>query len=92
MKVQFYSAKEWCAACRKMYPTYREVAKRFEKSRFTFEEIDVESDRGVDLSSARQVRNVPTILILDNKGKELERLCGTQTYEALVETLKKYMK
>lgn len=92
IQVIMFGATEWCKSCRAMRPVFDKVADRFRRSRFKFQYVDVESEEGVEMSVLHTVRNVPTILFLNKKGKEMERLCGTQSYEMLVETLKKYMK
>lgn len=91
MKVLFFYAN-WCKSCDKMLSTFYGLQKRFNHSRFEFKAIDVDTEDGADLSCVRSVKNVPTILLLDKNGKELERIKGIRDYKTLVENLKKYMK
>lgn len=91
MKVLFFYAN-WCKSSDKMLSTFFGLQKRFNHSRFEFKAVDVDTEEGTELSCVRSVKNVPTILLLNKRGKELERIKGISDYETLVETLKKYMK
>ena len=91
MKVLFFYAN-WCQSSNKMYPSMVSLSKRFEKSRFSFEFVNVDTKEGANLSVKHEVRNVPVVLITDKHGKEIERLKGLTEYEMLVESLRKYMK
>lgn len=82
----------WCKSYVDTTNAFQGAAKRFGHSRFNFEAIDVETERGVEMSCIRNVRNAPTILVLNKKGKEIERLSGNITYDSIVSTIKKYMK
>lgn len=52
-----------------------------------FTDVDCETDWGVDMSSKYQVRNVPTILVVE-KGRVIKRIAGTRTANELKEELK----
>lgn len=84
-----FKADGWCASCHKLAPTFREVAKELQTENFTFTEVDVESDLGVDMSCKYQVRNVPTILIV-KEDRVVERIAGTRTKKELKEIIEKW--
>lgn len=52
-----------------------------------FTDVDCKTDWGVDMSSKYQVRNVPTILVVE-KGRVIKRIAGTRTANELKEELK----
>lgn len=84
-----FKADGWCASCHKLAPTFIEVAKELQTENFTFTEVDVESDFGVDMSCKSQVRNVPIILIV-KKDRVVERIAGTRTKKELKEIIEKW--
>lgn len=88
-KILMFKADGWCASCHKLAPTFREVAKELQTENFTFTEVDVESDLGVDMSCKYQVRNVPTILIV-KEDRVVERIAGTRTKKELKEIIEKW--
>jgi thioredoxin-related protein len=55
-----------------------------------FKEIDVDEDTD-DLSGKYGVRGVPSVILLDNDNKVLERLTGTQSEQKFVEVLSKHI-
>lgn len=67
----------WCDSSYKIkqpfYDTCRALGVRFEV-------LDVEERDGLNLSIKYTVRNVPTILYVDNKGKEIGRSKGSKGY------------
>ena len=91
MKFIFFYAN-WCKSSDKMLSTVYKIQKRFNHSRFEFSLVDVDTEKGAELSCVRSVKNVPTVLFLDKNGKEVERFKGVTEYETLVETIKKYIR
>jgi thioredoxin 1 len=76
VKVYLFSAKEWCAGCRKLEPLFYDEVK---KLGVKYEVVDVESDEGVELSIKYTVRNVPTLVFVKN-GQEIGRETGSQAH------------
>lgn len=66
MKVIVYSAP-WCGPCKMLKPALK-------KAGIEFTNIDVDAD--LKGASAAKVKGVPTTIIQDENGKELERLVG----------------
>lgn len=77
----------WCKSCPKMAQVFGEVAKEMKSENMKFTDIDCETDWGVDMSSKYQVRNVPTVLVVE-KGRVIKRIAGTRTANELKEELK----
>lgn len=63
----------WCNSSYKVKPIFCETCK---KVGMRFEVLDVEEKDGLGMSIKYVVRNVPTILFLDNKGCEKGRSKG----------------
>lgn len=82
--VLFFEAESWCASCRAMKPLFKQECERLNVE---YEIIDVESDRGVDLSIEYKVRNIPTLIFLDNENNVIGRASGSQAYKEIVKYL-----
>ena len=48
-----------------------------------YDRIDVESDKGVDLSVEHKVRNIPTLIFLDDDNKVIGRASGSNAYKEI---------
>lgn len=88
-KVLLFGAEEWCPSCRKMKPVFEETAKEMSADNISFESVEVESDRGVELSDKYHVMNVPTILVVKDE-QIMERIVGTHTKQQLVAIFEKW--
>lgn len=64
----------WCDSSYKIKPTFYETCRTLGAR---FEVLDVEEKDGLNMSIKYTVRNVPTILFLDNKGNEIGRSKGS---------------
>ena len=57
-------------------------------TKFVFMRVFFDVDReGAQLKEKYQVQGVPTLLVLDSNGKEVDRLIGFRSAEALIEDL-----
>lgn len=63
----------WCDSSYKIKPMFYETCRNLG---MRFEVLDVEEKDGLNLSIKYTVRNVPTILFIDNKGREKGRSKG----------------
>lgn len=79
MKINYYSA-EWCSSCKAMMPQFKKECERLNAE---YEIIDVESDKGVDLSVEHKVRNIPTLIFLDDDNKVIGRASGSNAYKEI---------
>lgn len=70
MKYLYFSAP-WCGPCRMLGPIMEKVGQKYE-----VEKINV--DENQELSAQFGVRNVPTVILVDESNKELERLVGVK--------------
>ena len=71
----------WCGACKMVQPQLNKVS----AEGITVEKIDAESNN--DMVVEYNVRNLPTVVLVDDSGKEFYRTVGTKMKAAeLVET------
>jgi len=77
MKKIFYFSAAWCGPCKMLGPIMESLA-----GQINYEKIDVDNNQ--DLSIQYGVRNVPTLVLVDN-GEAVGRLVGVQSKEAILE-------
>ena len=77
MRKILYFTAAWCGPCKALGPIMDSL-----QGQINFDKIDVDSN--TDLSIQYGVRNVPTLLLLEN-GEEVSRLVGVQSKEAILE-------
>jgi uncharacterized protein (DUF427 family)/thiol-disulfide isomerase/thioredoxin len=64
----------WCGPCRVLQPMYDELAAQYASPTLRFVRVDVDRSRG--LAALYQVQTVPTVIVVDELGNELERQSG----------------
>jgi thioredoxin 1 len=79
MKYLYFSAS-WCGPCRTLGPIMNEVSQQI-----PVQKVDVDSE--FELASQYNVRNVPTVVLLDN-GQEVKRFVGVQPKETYLNVVK----
>lgn len=89
MKILKFSA-QWCGPCKVLKTVYDKVAKDEKYSGIQFNEIDVDEDDD-NLTAKYGIRNVPTILVLDDDGSLKERLVGSVSETVIRNTLDQYV-
>jgi len=77
MKKILYFTAPWCGPCQTLGPIIESLS-----GQINYEKVNV--DENQDLSIQYGVRNVPTLLLLEN-GEEVSRLVGVQSKEAILE-------
>lgn len=60
---------DWCAPCKILH-------KMMSDNNIEFENIDVATEKGIELSSRYNVKNIPAILIFDDNGRFLRKKIG----------------
>jgi thiol-disulfide isomerase/thioredoxin len=78
MKVIMFEAEAWCKSCIAMKPFFKQEC---EKLGVDYEIVDVEDDKGVEMSTEYQIRNVPTLLFLDDNNNVIGRASGSNAYK-----------
>lgn len=76
MKKILYFSAAWCGPCKMLGPIMESLA-----GQINYEKIDVDNNQ--DLSIQYGVRNVPTLVLLDNN-EAVGRLVGVQSKEAIL--------
>jgi len=83
MKYLYFSAP-WCGPCKQLAPKMELVA----EANITVEKILVDSD--VETTQKYGIRNIPTVLLVDENGTELERFVGVNPVEFYLEKFENY--
>jgi thioredoxin-related protein len=63
------------------------MKEEIQNNNVTIKEVDCEEDEE-DLCSEYNIRNIPTLIKVDEKNVEIDRITGTVTRDKLVEFLK----
>lgn len=77
MKKILYFSAAWCGPCKMLGPIMESLA-----GQINYEKIDVDNNQ--DLSIQYGVRNVPTLVLVEN-GEAVRRLVGVQQKEQILE-------
>lgn len=77
-KMLVFSA-EWCGPCKALKPTLLQL----DQDRIVYYDID----RNIEERELYQIKAVPTIILLDSEGIELDRLMGSQSLRKLQDLL-----
>jgi len=72
MKYLYFSAP-WCGPCKQLAPKMELVA----EANITVEKILVDSD--TETTQKYGIRNIPTVILINENGTELERFVGVNT-------------
>jgi len=81
MKFYYFSA-DWCSPCKTMKPLVQEYS--------DIEYIDVDSAEGSKLAGVHNVRGVPTLVVADEDGKQVDYLVGSVPKNQLAKFMGKY--
>ncbi len=73
MKYLYFSAP-WCTPCKQLAPNMKLVAEKI-----TVEKIIVDTD--TETPKMYGIRNIPTVILIDDNGTELERFSGVNSAE-----------
>lgn len=72
----------WCSPCK----VQGELLKNF--NTVSIESIDIEKAANQDLVIKYDIRNLPTLIVVDDSGKELKRFSGITTLDKLEKEIK----
>jgi thioredoxin 1 len=75
-KILYFTAA-WCGPCRMLGPTIESL-----KGQINYEKIDV--DTNTELSIKYGIRNVPTLVLIDETGTELKRTVGVKSKDEIL--------
>lgn len=77
MKKILYFSAAWCGPCKMLGPIMESLS-----GQINYEKIDVDNNQ--DLSIQYGVRNIPTLILVEN-GEAVGRLTGLQQKDAILE-------
>jgi thioredoxin 2 len=83
--VDFWAA--WCGPCRMVAPTIEQLAKEL-NGKVRVGKLDVDANQMT--ASRFHVQSIPTLLILKD-GREVDRIVGVQSREAILQRLRAYL-
>jgi len=78
MKKILYFSAPWCGPCRMLGPTMDSVA-----NQVNFTKINVDEDTNTSVKYG--IRNVPTLVLVDQSGKEINRLVGNVSKQQVID-------
>lgn len=75
MKVSkvYFATADWCSSCKALKPNFIKWA---DENKIEYKFIDVESDEGAELVEGNKIRNLPTLLFLDQDDNVIGRESG----------------
>lgn len=77
MKKILYFSSTWCQPCKTLGPIVESLA-----GQINYQKIDVDNNQ--DLSIQYGVRNIPTLILLDENGEVKGRKVGLQTKQDIL--------
>lgn len=78
----------WCAPCRVLGPIFNRVSEIEEFKDVEFYDLDIDDQENAELVRNYQIRNVPTILCLDENNEVIRKVVGAVPEHQLVSTLR----
>ena len=78
MKKILYFSSTWCQPCKMLGPIMESVG-----NEVNYQKIDVDSNQ--ELSMKYGIRNIPTLVLVDNKGNELNRSTGVMQKQQIID-------
>ena len=78
----------WCAPCRVLEPIFHRVSEMEDFKDVEFYDLDIDDQENAELVRNYQIRNVPTILCLDENNEVIRKVVGAVPEHQLVSTLR----
>ena len=77
MKKILYFTASWCGPCKALAPRMEKLS-----SQINYQKIDIDSNQ--DLSMKYGIRSVPSLVLVDENGNEINRIVGAQPDESIL--------
>ena len=78
----------WCAPCRILGPIFHRVSEMEDFKDVEFYDLDIDDQENAELVRNYQIRNVPTVLCLDENNEILRKVVGAVPEHQFVSTLR----
>ncbi len=78
---------EWCGPCKMMAPVLESISDKYEASLSVYK---LDADVNTDATAKFQITGLPTCILFIN-GKEVSRIVGFRSEDAVVDELKKHI-
>ena len=86
-----YFTASWCGPCRLLESeVFAHPAGRDELRHYDLVRLDLESGAGRALADSLGVQSVPTFVMLDSGGRQIERICGYRSRRLLLRDLARF--
>ena len=76
-KILLFSAK-WCGPCKQLAPIMESL-----QGEINYEKVDVDSN--TELSTKYGIRNIPTLILVDNNGNVIDKKTGIQSRQQILD-------
>ena len=87
MKKIIKISAEWCGPCKALAPIFHKISEMEEFKNVEFKEYDVDDEDGEEYVSKFSIRNIPTILILDENNELINKSVGALPENMLIKFL-----
>jgi len=81
-----------CSYCPRGEKVVRDVVSNYSDYNISLRRVRVRTDEGKKLAEEFCVMSVPTILLVDDNGKEIERIVGVPSEDSLKDKIEKQLK
>ena len=86
-KVVKFSAS-WCFPCKTLTPIFHRVSEMEDFKDIEFYDLDIDDPNNAELVRNYQIRNVPTVLCLDENNEVMRKVVGAVPEHQFVSTLR----
>ena len=80
----------WCAPCKALAPIIEEISQDERFNEIEFSEIDIDNDEDL-LTEKYGIRNIPTLIMLNEEGEAMKRLVGMLPKEKIEQEILELM-
>ena len=78
MKKLLYFSAQWCSACKALWPI---VQKEAPTKGYNVKFCDMDDEEGAYMADEFNIRNLPTLIVLDEQGVEIKRAVGNTAWK-----------
>lgn len=78
----------WCGPCRVLAPIFHKVSEMKDFEGIDFYDLDIDDEENSEIVENYKIRNVPTILALDENNEIVRKIVGAVPEPQLVSMLK----